>query len=88
MITIWLEKQVTIQRATTTGLYIMSECKYSELDEKLKHVSEITVNYCYGHGKRRVKQLKEMGYIHIYDIFYNTEAKHSKIRQVWKRRPL
>lgn len=85
MVTIYLEKDVTIFKGNPTGLYTATTCKYKDLEGLLKHHNEIIVNYCYGKRNIRVKKLKELGYRHVSDIFYNDEAVHSKIRQVWKK---
>lgn len=83
--TVYLEKDVTIFNSNRTGLYTAKTCKYKELEDELKHKNEITVNYCYGKRRTREEQLRKLGYFKVADIFYNTEAPHSKIRQVWKR---
>jgi hypothetical protein len=85
MLSVHLQKDVTLMKDLSAGRSQIWSIKYNQLSTALQDENEITVNYCYGQRKRRNKQLQELGYKLKNTIWYNTEELYSSIKEVWTR---
>lgn len=85
MLTISLNKVVTIQKELPNHKTVVFTCNYKDLQKHLKNENEITVKYCFGDLKRRRNQLQKLGYKLKETIFYNDHTLHGQIKEVWKK---
>lgn len=81
-----MEKDVTIMKDLSNGRTEVITMNYTNLKEKMKSVmGDITFQYTYGMRNRRMKLLQGMGFQLKETIFYNSDALHGKIKEVWTR---
>lgn len=81
-----MEKVVTIMRDLANGRTEAETINYTNLKNKMQNVvGDIVFQYTYGMKNRRVKLLKEMGFELKETIFYNNNAPHGKIKEVWTK---
>ena len=85
MISLNLQKDVTIIKELSDNKSAVYSIKYNQLEETLINENEITVNYCYGKRKIRTKRLMDLGYQLKETIWYNDEELWSPIKQIWSR---
>lgn len=81
-----MDKVVTIMKDLSNGRTEAETMNYTSLKSKMKNVvGDITFQYSYGMRNRRVKLLEDMGFELKETIFYNSDAPHSKIKEVWTK---
>jgi hypothetical protein len=85
MITVCMDKIVTLMKDLSGGKCMVQELKYKDLPAAIATANEITVNYIFGQEKKRIKQLTDLGYKLKETIFYNNDAPYAKIKQVWAK---
>jgi len=85
MKTLYLDKIVTVSEELNETITAVSEHRYNEVPKILAHETEIIVNYAYGKEKHRKRQLEFWGFILEETIWRNTDALHSRIKEVWRR---
>jgi hypothetical protein len=85
MKTLYLDKIVTVSEELNEAITAVSEHKYSEVPSLLAGETQIIVNYAYGKEKHRKRQLEFWGFILEETIWRNTDALHSRIKEVWRR---
>jgi len=85
MKTLYLDKIVTVSEELNETITSVSEHRYSEVPKLLANETEIIVNYAYGKEKHRKRQLEFWGFILEETIWRNTDALHSRIKEVWRR---
>jgi hypothetical protein len=85
MTTLYLDKIVTKIVVLSETVTAVSEHKYSEVPKLLANETEIIVNYAYGKEKHRKRQLEFWGFVLEETIWRNTEALHSRIKEVWRK---
>ena len=86
MNTLVMEKSATLMQELRGGRHSIETVKYKDLKQALTGIDTLTVSYVYGMRKRRVKKLEEMGYGLQETIWFNDDALHANIRQVWVRK--
>jgi len=85
MKTLYLDKIVTVSEELNETITAVSEHLYREVPAILAKETEIIVNYAYGKEKHRKRQLEFWGFILEETIWRNTDALHSRIKEVWRR---
>jgi hypothetical protein len=85
MITLYLDKIVTKSQQLNDTITAVSEHKYKDVPALLAGETEIIVNYAYGKESHRKKQLERWGFYLSKTEWRNTEAQHSRIKEVWRR---
>ena len=85
MNTLVMDKSATLMQELRGGRHSIETVKYKDLKQTLAGINTLTVSYVYGMRKRRVKKLEEMGYSLQETIWFNDDALHANIRQVWTR---
>lgn len=85
MLSITLEKIVTVSEDISKNYYSMYTCKYKDLAGIVKDQKEIKVSYPFGRKELRNKMLNKLGFVMKENIFYNDDALHSRIQQIWVR---
>ncbi|MCY9056104.1 hypothetical protein MOE90_20925 [Bacillus spizizenii] len=85
MITVSMDKIVTIMKDLANGTTEITTHNYKCLPDQLEGVNEIIVKYPFGRRKRRIKNLEDLGFSFKESIYYNDSAPHSKIKEVWVR---
>jgi hypothetical protein len=85
MLSVTLQKLVTVFQSYPNGTTSVSTHRYKDMDRLLVNVQEMDVSYPYGREKLRTKNLEQWGFRLKETIWYNTEADHSTIRQIWSR---
>jgi hypothetical protein len=85
MKTLYLDKIVTVSEELNETITAVSEHRYNEVPKLLANEKEIIVNYAYGKERHRKRQLEFWGFVLEETIWRNTEALHSRIKEVWRR---
>lgn len=85
MITLYLDKIVTKSEQLNDTITAVSEHSYHQVPEILKEHNEIIVNYAYGKERHRKKQLERWGYYLSKTEWRNTNALHSRIKEIWRK---
>ncbi|MCY7911225.1 hypothetical protein MOB65_20425 [Bacillus inaquosorum] len=85
MITVSMDKIVTIIKDLANGTTEIATHNYKSLPDQLEGINEITVKYPFGMKKRRIKNLEDLGFTFKRTIYYNDSEPHSKIKEVWVR---
>jgi len=85
MKTLYLDKIVTVSEELNETITAVSEHLYRDVPKLLANETKIIVNYAYGKEKHRKRQLEFWGFILEETIWRNTEALHSRIKEVWRR---
>jgi hypothetical protein len=85
MITLYLDKIVTKSQQLNDTITSVSEHRYKDVPAILAGENEIIVNYAYGKERHRKRQLEFWGFYLSETIWRNTDAQHSRIKEVWRR---
>lgn len=85
MLTVSMQKTVTLIKELGQGRSSVWTIQYKELENTLQNENEITATYSYGQLKTRRKRLQDLGYKLKESIFYNDHAPWGTIREVWAR---
>jgi hypothetical protein len=80
-----LDKGVTVMEELGNGNTSVYSVKYRDLPNVLNDINEVAVKYYFGQAKLRVKQLTQLGFSLKETIYYNDEAPHLPIKQIWSR---
>lgn len=85
MMTIHLDKVVTIMKELGTQATMIRTLKYKELADVIGSQSEIIADYPFGQRKNRMNHLVKLGFSLKETIWFNDDAPYARIREVWVR---
>ena len=85
MLTIHLEKTVTLSDSLNDTYSSIWNCKYKDLPKQLNNINEVMAVYPYGMKTKKLRHLERLGFKLKQVIWFNNDMPYSKCKEVWSR---